>query len=194
MSNFYSSSSTALTSTISSTPQYLRFNNQAEYHSWLAQYSRENEEGMRAQGISIIDFDVRSLACVFVETPLISSNYLQTYVPDKNLTTEFQCTSQLTGLLYPSPASPDLYMLQFIDRSGKRVDSTNLDVYDVGDLGDGTRQIIYPIGSIPGLRGKVDLYTLNPGSAVEICLKNNQVLRKVSFTYVRGSNIIPRIE
>ena len=92
------------------------------------------------------------------------------------MTTHFTCTAQLNGLLYSSPTSLDLYILEFLDaHSGKRVDITvtNLNIHDVGELGDGSRQLLLPQGSHGGNgRGTVDLYVLNPGSVVEICGKD----------------------
>jgi hypothetical protein len=74
-------------------------------------------------------------------------------------------------------------MLEFVDCSGKRVNVTNLTLYDVGNLGDGEREMIYPMGTVPGVRCTVDLYTLNPGSVVEICQNDETVLNTISFIY-----------
>jgi hypothetical protein len=86
-------------------------------------------------------------------------------------------------------------MLELVDDRGKRVNVTNLDVYDVGDpeLGDETREIIYPMGSLPDSRGTVDLYALNPGRVVEMC-QDSQVLNTVSFTYIKSGDAVPCIE
>jgi hypothetical protein len=50
------------------------------------------------------------------------------------------------------------------------------------------------MGSLPSSVGKVDLYTLNPGSVVKVYRMDNEALKKVSFTYVGGLNIEPCIE
>jgi hypothetical protein len=42
---------------------------------------------------------------------------------------EFECTWDLKGHLYPHPRSPDLYLLDLVDRNGTRHDVTNLHVY-----------------------------------------------------------------
>jgi hypothetical protein len=122
---------------------------------------------------------------VYLEPFQLVYTQSQTYKPKEDSTTKFQCTSQLDGLLYPSPATDDIYMLEFIDYCGKRVDVTNLDIYDIGQFGDRKRQMIYPMGSMPDARGTVDLYSLSPGSVVEICA-NNEVLNRVSFIYAKG--------
>ena len=50
------------------------------------------------------------------------------------------------------------------------------------------------MGSLPGKRCPVDVYDLNPGRMAEICGSDNEVLKRISFTYVQRVNIKPRIE
>ena len=83
-------------------------------------------------------------------------------------------------------------MLEFVDRSGKRVNVTNLTLYDVGNLGDGEQEMIYPMGTVPGVRGTMDLYTLNPGSVVEICQNDETVLDTISST-LEGATAMPNL-
>jgi hypothetical protein len=73
------------------------------------------------------------------------------------------------------PHSRDLYVLDFVSRDGKRFDhDTQLDVYDVGVFGEEELALIRPQGSLPGRRGTVDLYSLNPGRTFHICRRNDQ--------------------
>ena len=106
----------------------------------------------------------------------------------------FDCTPYLRGRLYPDPATPDLFVLDFIDHNDIRVlDATGLILYDVGDFGDEPRTELPTQGSLPERKATVDLYTLNPGRVVEIT-KDNQTLKQISFTYINGSTIKPIIQ
>jgi hypothetical protein len=121
---------------------------------------------------------------------------VQTETPNTHLSVTFECTPSLTGRITPFPHYRDLYVLDFASTAdGKRFDrDTNLDIYDVGVFGEGEPSVIQPQGSVPGRRGTVDLYTLNPGRTVQICRREDQrVLKTISFAY-SGGNIMPRIE
>jgi len=99
----------------------------------------------------------------------------------------FNCTPHITGRLYPCPATPDLFVLDFIDYNGIRIDATKLIIYDIGDFGYETRSVIPIQGSLPDRKGTVDLYTLNPSRVVEVVTEDNQTLKRISFTYTNGS-------
>lgn len=109
-------------------------------------------------------------------------------MPDKHSLTIFDCTQHIAGRLYPSPASPDLFILDFVDHNGKRVDVTKLIIYDTGDSGDDTRSVMATQGSLPDCRGTVDLYTLNPSRMVEIVTEDDVLLKRISFIYMNGSS------
>jgi hypothetical protein len=108
------------------------------------------------------------------------------------LVTLFDCTQHLRGRLYPYPITPDLYILDFIDYKGIRVDSTNLILYDVGEFGE-ERTRLPTQGTVPERVGTVDLYTLNPSRVIEIVTVDNKTLKKISFTY-HGLTIQPIIQ
>ena len=99
----------------------------------------------------------------------------------------FNCTPHITGRLYPCPATPDLFVLDFIDYNGIRIHATKLIIYDIGDFGYETRSVIPTQGSLPDRKGTVDLYTLNPSRVVEVVTEDNRTLRRISFTYTNGS-------
>jgi hypothetical protein len=68
----------------------------------------------------------------------------------------FYCTQHLRGRLYPSPATPDLFILELIDLEGLHVHVTNLTLYDMA------KHKIPTQGSLPIFRNLVDLYTIGP--------------------------------
>ena len=78
-------------------------------------------------------------------------------------------------------------MLEFNDPNGTRVNVTNLKIYDIGSkvAGNAPCAKIQPIGNIGG-QAKVDIYILNPSSKVEICGMDNEVMKKIFFTYDKG--------
>jgi hypothetical protein len=121
---------------------------------------------------------------------------VQSETPNTHLSVTFECTPSLRGRITPFPHYRDLYVLDFVSTTdGKRFDhDTNLDIYDVGVFGEEEPSPINPQGTVPGRRGTVDIYTLNPGRTVQICRRNDQqVLKTISFTYY-GGKITPRIE
>jgi hypothetical protein len=120
----------------------------------------------------------------------------QTETPDTHLSVIFDCTSSLRGRITPFPHYRDLYVLDFISRDGKRFDcDTELDIYDVGVFGEEEPCLIHPQGSLPGYRGTVDVYTLNPGRMVDIRGRSDQKpLKTVSFAYSGSGEVVPRIE
>ncbi|KAF8511379.1 hypothetical protein JB92DRAFT_2934845 [Gautieria morchelliformis] len=115
---------------------------------------------------------------------------LADYTPEKHLSTVFDCTPYLRGRLYPSPGYLGLFILDFIDHNDIRVLVTGLTVYDVGMIGEEPRMEIPTLGSLPECKVPADLYTLNPYRTVEIT-KGNQMLKRISFTYINRSTIKP---
>jgi hypothetical protein len=90
----------------------------------------------------------------------------------------FDCTPYLRGRLYPDPATPDLFVLDFIDYNGIRIiDATGLILYDVGYFGDEPCAKLPTQGSLPECKATADRYTLNPGRVVQIT-KDNQTLSR----------------
>jgi len=162
-----------LTST--SSHQYATFSSQAQYDEWLENYTKKNEESLVARGIPIVDF--------------------RTQTPDTHLSTTFQCTSSLKGRLTPYPHSPSLYVLDFVSHDNKRFEQdTNLAVYDVGFFGEDEPQENFPQGSLPGRRGTIDLFILNPGRVCEIRQRGNeQCVKRISFVYTPQAKFQPRI-
>ena len=121
---------------------------------------------------------------------------VQSETPNTHLSVTFACTPFLRGRITPFPHYHDLYVLDFVSTTdGKRFDrDTNLDIYDVGVLGEEEPSLINPQGTVPERRSTVDIYTLNPGRTVQICRRNDkQVLKMISFAY-SGGKIMPRIE
>jgi hypothetical protein len=45
--------------TVTTESQYRQFTNKAEFDEWVAERSKENAAGLKAAGVSIIDFNVR---------------------------------------------------------------------------------------------------------------------------------------
>ncbi|KAF8640614.1 hypothetical protein AX17_000275 [Amanita inopinata Kibby_2008] len=146
-----------------------------EIEAWIAELGRKNEAALRAAGVPIVDF--------------------RTETPNTHLSVIFECTPSLRGRITPFPHYRDLYVLDFVSTDGKRVDhDTKLDIYDVGVFGEEQPRLIYPQGTLPGRRGTVDLYTLNPGRTVHIYQRDDQqLLKTLSFVYSGGS-VTPRIE
>jgi len=86
----------------------------------------------------------------------------------------------------------DLYILDFVDYNGTRVDSTNLIIYDVDEFTNERTQMLKQ-GTVPERKGTVDLDTLNPSGLVDIATADNETLKRISFIY-HGLTIQPIIE
>jgi hypothetical protein len=55
-------------------------------------------------------------------------------MPPSDETTVFPCTPFLKGCLYPNPAPPGIYVLDFVDNQGARrvLEDPGLTIYDLG--------------------------------------------------------------
>ncbi|KIM89196.1 hypothetical protein PILCRDRAFT_2464 [Piloderma croceum F 1598] len=142
-----------------------------EFQRWRESHSKIAAIAFKEAGVRVIDFN--------------------TYKPNK--WTEFQCTQNLRGRLWPNPAGADLYILDFINRNGVRVNVTQLNIYNVSPFGYNDRELINNQGTSPGSKGTVNVYTLNPGRVVEIVTKGDQLLKRISFIYTGRMTCTPII-
>ena len=141
---------------------------------------QKSAERAQKQSVRIIDFNVRRLKNVY---PVgLTANHRPTN-PTKVSQRSFNARHTLQGfstLPQPAPTSTCSSLVT-------RVDVVKLSICDIGTKveGNAPRAEIEPIGSIGG-QAKVDMYILNPSREVEICGMDNEVMKKISFTYDKG--------
>jgi len=138
-----------------------------------------------------IDLNVSQLEVGSIALPnLTLRSDFKYYIPEKEATVLFRCSPLVSGRLYPNPATPDLYILDFVDNCGTRMlEPTGFIPYDAGDFGfeDRTR--------IPRAGGPdIDFFLLNPGRVVDILDQNSGLVMKVSFRYTSSTTSVPVVE
>ena len=84
----------------------------------------------------------------------------------------FRSTSFLNGRLYPNSATPDLFILDFLDTNNSTHD-TGLTIYDIGAFDFEERSVVNRAGDCAELRRSVDLFMLNPGRVAKVIRKEN---------------------
>jgi hypothetical protein len=91
----------------------------------------------------------------------------------------FRCTSRIQARITPNPSS--LYILDFVDNNGSRIEErTGLVVYD-GQEPDPSRFAMEPVGkdNTPSL--ELEVFFLHPVRSYEIRLRGGQLLKTISF-------------
>jgi hypothetical protein len=106
------------------------------------------------------------------------------------MTTVFQSGETLHGRVYPYPASPGLFFLDFIVIYGARVlDDPGVTVYDLGTMEQRKRKEVKWSG-----QGFVGFFLLSATRAVEIVDGYNRKIKRISFCYPKIPTAIPVIE
>lgn len=113
----------------------------------------------------------------------------QTWEPDASeVVASFQCTEDLTGRLFPTPGGGGLYVLDFVDKTNRRVPDPGLEVYAGGYFGYTDRDIVYHVPcATPGV--STGVFVFNPaGATIEVTPQDNpdEVLKTIGFTCTRG--------
>jgi hypothetical protein len=100
----------------------------------------------------------------------------------------FSCTPLLNGRLYPSPGTPDVYILDFVnsqqDSQGTRVHNTGLKVFNRGPLGRVGRRAVSRLGS-------TDFFMFNCSQVIEITDGEHQRLKVFTFSYLDSPIAFP---
>jgi hypothetical protein len=91
----------------------------------------------------------------------------------------FQCTSRIRARITPFTS---LYILDFVDNNGSRIEKpTGLVVFDGGEL-DPNRYVMKPSGGHYSSNVEIEIYFLHSARSYEICLRGaQQPLKTITF-------------